>query len=337
MRYNFTKDSEKQGEESISVALTKKRKLDLGPRIVCFLIALAIWVYMVNLNDTDVTGTVTLNVQVVGVEELKEDANMLIYGMDKSAVTINVKGTQRDLMKYAEADYKATVNVSGIEAPGKHTLPIEVKTPTGSSITVESGEIGSVTLFSDISLTKSVPLEVIRGDMITVPTYTYEITKDADFIELTGPASMLEKIETVQYTVNGEFYSSKNFSGFALEFCDKNHDVISFESGAVTYSTAHTTILVSVRASKRIDVVVKVEGIGTDLIPMPELTYVTIHGDPTVLTQVSEYVVELSEAYVGRDATITITNDGMPEGITVENDGATFNVRFTQAPDQPTE
>ena len=42
--YEFMKDPDKEGSEAVSVEHTRKRKHDIGPKIVCLLIAIIIWV-----------------------------------------------------------------------------------------------------------------------------------------------------------------------------------------------------------------------------------------------------------------------------------------------------
>lgn len=330
-QYDFRKDHEKQGDEAISVEHISKRKLDILPRILCLIIAAFIWIYMVNLNDTDITSTLTLKINVVGADELRADDNMLIYGMDKSTVTITVKGSNRDLRKYTEADYSATVDVSEIKEEGRHTLAVNIKTPVGSSITVTESDAPSINLYADHSIMKSVRFEVLRGNMTTITTYAYEIEQSAYFVDISGPRSMVEIIESAQYHIEGEFYNSKSFSGFNLLFCDKNGDYVSFEEGAVMYSTADVTVKVNVTAQKSIPVVVKITGMGHDLVATPEIGYVNIYGDPMALTQVSEYNITLTEAILGRDPEVTLSSDNLPEGVTIENEGSSFKIFLQEA------
>jgi len=333
-RYNFTKDPERTGEDAISVGRTSRKRIDIVPRVICFIIALLIWIYMVNLNDTDVTATVTLQIDVVGTDVLRAEDNMLIYGIDKNTVTITVKGSNRDLKKYTEADYRATVDVSGLTNRGQHDLPIKIETPIDSSITVVSTEPSSVRLYSDYSLTKNVKFEVLRGNMTTVPTYVYSIEQSSDTIEITGPGSIVELIDSAKYRVEGEFYSSKSFSDFTLMFYDKNGDFVSTDSGTVAYSTSDVVVKVNVSTHKSIPIVVEVEGAGADLVPVPQRSYVTVHGDPTLIAQISEYKITLSEAVVGRVAEVTLTGDNLPEGITIEGEGDVITVQFESVLDE---
>lgn len=327
-QFDFRRDPEKDRGEGISVIHAPKRKLDIIPRLVCLVIATFIWIYMVNLNDTDVTTTMTLKVNVLGVEELRADDNMMIYGMDRDTVTITVQGSNRDLRKYSEADYYATVDVSEINKEGKHTLPVDVKTPAGSSISVIESDMQSINLYADYNVKKSVRFEVLKGNMVMYTMFSYGIEQSAYYIDVSGPRSMVDIIESAQYHIEGEFATSKSFSGFALEFCDKNGDYVSFDDSVLSYSTADVTVKVNVTAQNTIPVVVKITGIGHDLIPHPEIKEVVVYGDPVILDQVKEYTVTLTDAIVGRNPDVTISSDNLPEGVRVEGEGESFTISF---------
>ena len=52
-QYDFVSDVDESGKENVSVAhAPKRKKIDIAPMIICFFIALLIWIYMINLNDT---------------------------------------------------------------------------------------------------------------------------------------------------------------------------------------------------------------------------------------------------------------------------------------------
>lgn len=332
-QYDFVSDVDENGKESISVAFAPKRKkIDVVPMIICFFIALLIWIYMINLNDTGMTATMTIPVTIEGVDELRANENMMIYGVDKTDVVITVKGSNRDLKKYTKADYRASVNVSDIDESGRHSLPINIIVPDGSTVTVDIASPAAITLYTDISETKVVPFDYIRGNWITNPSYEYSIEKSTDYIEITGPKMILDTIEGAKFRLPDERYdNSRSFSGFQLSFNDKNGDYISYDNSAITYSTSSVFVKVNVTAQKMIPVVVRVLGAGSNLVAKPSSKVVFIKGDPLLLSQVEEYSINLLEASVGSTIEKTITSDDLPEGVTVENEGSSITITFEKA------
>ena len=77
----------------------------------------------------------------------------------------------------------------------------------------------------------------------------------------------------------------------------------------------------------------KVLGMGRDLVARCDRDYVTVSGDPTLVAQVSEYIVNLSEAVFGRDVEVTLSSDGLPEGVSVVGEGESIAIYFELPPE----
>lgn len=326
--FDFVKDPDKKGDKSVSVANKSKKKLDLIPWLICLFFAVGFWIYVSNLNDTDVTTTMNLEIQVVGVDALN-NSGMMMYGMDKNSVTVTVKGSNRDLKKYSESDYTATVDVSALSTAGKHSLPIAIKTPDGSSISTVSTEPAGVNLYADFIATKDLSLNVFEK-YVKISAYDYSIEKSSDFIQVRGPKSIVDKMSYAGFTIEGEISLSKSFSGFSIGFFDRNGDYIAFDPGMVTYSTNDITIKVNVTTQISVPVVIKVMGEGSSLVATPEKSHVILSGDPGLLSQITEYTITLSEAMAGRSVSVTLTGEGLPNGVSVEGEGSEMQISFAE-------
>ena len=326
--FDFVKDPDKKGDKAVSVGNKSKKKLDIVPWLICLLFAIGFWIYVSNLNDTDVTTTMNLEVHVVGVDALN-NSGMMMYGMDKNNVTVTVKGSNRDLKKYSESDYTATIDVSSLTTAGKHSLPISIKTPDGSSISTVSTEPASINLNADFIATKDLPLNVFEK-YVKITAYDYSIEKSTDYIQIKGPKSVVDRMSYAGYTIEGEISLSKSFSGFSIGFFDRNGDYIAFDPGTMTYSTNDITIKVNVTTQISVPVVIKVMGEGSSLVATPERSHVMLKGDPGLLSQITEYTITLSEAMAGRSVSVTLTGEGLPNGVSVEGEGSEMQIRFAE-------
>lgn len=325
-QFDFMRNPDKEGEDAVFVGNKPKRRLDLLPLILCFFIAIVIWIYMVNMNDNDVTATITMPIKIEGDIDLQKDKNLMVYGFDKDSVTVTVKGTNRDLKKYTDTDYTAVVDVSGVSESGRHTLPVLIKTPEGSSITLVGNEQINVNLYSDEMLVKNVAFEAIWGDIVTVSTYNYSLELSHNSVEIAGPRSLVEIIAKAQYKVDGELFSSKSFSGFEIKFYDSNGNAVDFEKNIMSYSTNDMTVLAKVTHHKEVPLLIKVLGSGSDLSAFTSVEKVNVIGDPMVLAGVTDYTVILDEAVEG-SITIPFTNDWLPAGAELQETGD-FTVDF---------
>ena len=325
---DFIRERNENGEEVITVANHSKYKLDLWPRLICLLLALIFWLYVVNINDTDVTATITVRLDISGMDDLAHRTGLLVYGVQKTEITLVVKGSNRDIKKYSSEDYSAFLDVSSINSSGKHTVEVKPNMPVGSSLSVVSIEPQNITLYADESVSKVVPLNVITGNITTVSAYEYSITKSADNIQISGPKSIVDNISSALYRLEGEFYSSKSFTGFSVDFLDSNGDYVMHDNSGITYSTADITVRMNVIAQKSVPVTVEVSGSGSKLEYTLSQNYVSILGDPNALAQISEYSIHLSDAVAGRTVSHILSSESLPDNVELEHDGETITIYF---------
>ena len=217
-QYDFMKDSDDNSSDSITVEHARKRKLNLFPRIVCLLIALVIWIYMVNINDNDMTETVTLKIELTGIDTL-EDAGMMVYGLGERTVTVTVKGTNRDLKQFDENDYKATVEVSGLTEAKTNNLPVSIELPKNTSLVLD-GAPGNVLVYSDFKETKTI--NTIQVDLLTDTDGKFVADPNFDSVVISGPRSIVEKIVGVELKIDSnlsEGLAVEKFSG--IKYVDR--------------------------------------------------------------------------------------------------------------------
>lgn len=334
-KYEFMKDVDENGNVSITVSNKPKRKLDLIPRLLCLLVALVIWLWMVNFNDTDITETMVLKIQISGIEKLEENG-MMIYGLDKKEITVTIKGSNRDLKKYDENEYKVTVDVSAIDDAGQHTLPLSVSTPQGSSLTIAESEPLNVSFQTDFIEEKTIPLEVMVTNGIQdigMIKYSYEHSftdPETDEVTIKGPRATVGLIESARFNVDGSFAltaDAKAFSNFSLMFLDGNLNQVNTDGVDIDYSTENIEVNVNAIAHKNIHVIVTVTGEGSDLVPKPSPDTIEVWGTPSQIMTIHEYNITLEKAEIGKTATHMLTNKELPDGISVK-ENVVINISF---------
>ena len=220
-QYDFRRNSDGTTGE-ITVEHTPKRKLDLLPRIICLLAAIGIWIFMVNMNDPNATETMTLKLSIVGDLVAEDGTPLTVLGMDKTEVTIQVKGTNRDLKSHTAGDYRAVVDVSGVKKSGEITIPVKITTPANSTIKLDTQDVVDVTVTVDLVAEKEITLDVkFAEDSLPVEGLEYEIGVDVDGVDLTtignkikikGPKSVVDHITSATYTVVHGEQSNKYFA-----------------------------------------------------------------------------------------------------------------------------
>ena len=329
---DFIKDVD---SDEIIITDVKKRKLDIVPRIICLVFAIIVWIYFVNINDSSVTATFKVKLDVTGTDTLKNNSGQMLYGLETQEITITVKGTNRDLKKYSQTDYGATIDVGSVSSSGKHSMEIVPVLPDGSaiSLSVVAVEPQNITFYTDVEITKTVNFEAVKGGEVTTP-YHLEVMQNRTTIDITGPKSVIERIELARYSISGgDYHTSTKFSGFKLDFYDVNNDSISYDDKTVSYSTDNTIVELAITTQSTVGIEVFIDGkLASDAIALTPKE-VTIIGDPTVIlsdaVKSSKVRIDVTQSDVDRGRVIKrITSDMLPKGVMLKEDYIDVEIVF---------
>ncbi|MGM9644454.1 MAG: YbbR-like domain-containing protein [Eubacteriales bacterium] len=336
-QHEFMKDTDENGNESISVSYKPRRRFNLFAFLVCFVIASIIWLWMVNINDTDMTETMVLKIEYVGLGVLEED-EMMIYGMDKNEITVTLRGSNRDIRKHDPEEYKAVVDVTAIKDTGQYTLPLTVKIPEDVNVTVDSAPL-NISLTADKIAQKDINFSVMVSNVQDGGpiTYSFESTQRVDDIEIDkihikGPKQVIDLISYARFNVNGNFVLSQDemdFSGFPLVFLDKNLNEIVNINDIVEYSTEEIDVHVEATAYKNIPLRIDV---APGVVYKSSTDTISIWGVPSVVRAINEYPIDKTDARPGTTSTIELTTDSFDDGVFV-NDVIKVIISFEEITD----
>ena len=320
---DFIKDSD---SNEIIISDVKKRKLDIVPRLICLAFAIIVWIYFVNINDSSITATFKVKLDVSGTDTLKNNSGQVMYGLETQEVTITVKGTNRDLKKYSQTDYSASIDVGSITSSGKHSMEIVPVLPGGSSLSlsVVSVEPQNITFYTDLEETKEIRFEAIKAGEVTTP-YQLDVKMNKTAIEITGPKSILDKIETAKYSISGgDYHTTTKFSGFKLNFYDVNNDSVAYDDKVISYSTDNIIVELAVTTQSTMGIQLYVDGepIGSNIAyTCNEMIHIV--GDPTVI--LSDFIknskvrIDVTEEDIkSGKVTKRITSEDLPVGVTLD-------------------
>ncbi len=341
---DFQKERDEKGRESVVIGRQRNRRIDLFPRLLCLLFAITIWIYCVNMNESDVTATFSVKLNVIGAESMSDGMSM--YSMSNvPEVKITVKGTNRDINKYSASDYAAYIDVSQIDSVGWSTIKIITTAPENSSLTILSTDIDAVSVYADVATEAVVPLEIKQGNITHNANYevSHELEDGVKSITIKGPKTLVDEITRVEHVIEGEFNKSKTISGFSLNFYNKNGEPIVINNSSemspnsISYDTSNMKIHVSVKAP----VVLKIKAIGNfaNYIYTVDPVTTNVIGDPEMLNALSDYIIDMGDKGVGdHEVIITAEQLGYPEGVKLEAGEIAVTVHITEsvATTQPT-
>lgn len=201
-----------------SYVVKNNRKLNIIAFVVCLLLAFFIWVYVMNVENSDYTKTFSVDVSVRGEDALYEATSLNVFGKPSAPVNITVQGIKADVEKYAPEDFIAYIDVSAIDKVGLASLIIVVETPS-AAINVISVDPAAANIYIDYEATASIKL-------IPVSSSDSDLTFEAstDHIGISGAKAYVDKVAYATLTAHNTSVSDGNDSASPTDvrFYDAN-------------------------------------------------------------------------------------------------------------------
>lgn len=230
---DFMKDPDKSGDESIVISDSPKFKLHIWSFLVCALLALIVWLYVVDTNySTVVQKSIMAKVSVVGADQIEENEEFgITYNL--SEILVTVQGAKRDFEKYGDMDLKLILDVSEIDEVGEHTIPLKAEFPSGLSI---SGDCPAVKVYAYEIMTTTVKLSY---NIVSNEKFKYECDPASTTeIVISGPKDIIEKVDYAMFTLSGALETDRVYTkGVSLDYITNDASTLSLEEAAmVSYS-----------------------------------------------------------------------------------------------------
>ncbi|HHT54090.1 MAG TPA: hypothetical protein GX011_04040 [Clostridiales bacterium] len=306
------------------------RNMGKGDRwafVVCLLIALSVWLYVMSTDDTSYEHTLSyVVVDLEGMEMLSQAEMSVISGFD-NVVSITLRGKRADIGGLTAEEVNAYVDLSEIVDTGRHSLPVKVDLPGYS--TLVSIEPSHVSVNIDTNGVKDVEVRV-KMDYVTDASYIVgDFVPNHNTVIVTGPQSVLDKIEYAAVSFSpGVITTSLNLSG-TLKFYDEYDRIVDNPYLKCNVSTVNVSVTVTMRKNVTLTVTFE-SGISSNYHVEIKPAEITLLGDPKILGEIDEisvYTISISEGSVGVPILRHISSlDNLPEGVVWENAHEGINI-----------
>ena len=287
-------------------------------RIFCFLLALGIWIYVVNVTTQEYEKTFSLiDITVEGAEEMHEQNNMSVVNLEESKVSITVKGLRSDISKLSESDFSAYIDVSKLNETGKHKLEVSVDLPDTVSLVSKYPETVTILVDENIEREFEIDIDVTEYSMDTI----YEMgvpTSDIATVHVTGPSNVIDRIKSVKAFINLGTVMTSSVIRTEIVLLDNAGN--SIDTTYLTLDNTSVTVVVPVTMLKTIKLECEyLPGVDSSRYSSVKITPSTIKvkGDPKVLNEldrISIYALNGSDNVV---ASVDFKNILLPTGVEV--------------------
>ena len=296
-------------------------------RIFCFLLALGIWIYVVNITTQEYEKTFSLiDITVEGVEEMQEQNNMSVVNLEESKVSITVKGLRSDVSKLSERDFSAYIDVSKLNETGKHKLEVSVDLPDTVSLVSKYPETVTISVDENIEREFVIDIDVKEYSMDTI----YEMgvpTSDIDTVHVAGPSNVIDRIKSAKAFINLGTVMTSSVIRTEIVLVDNAGN--SIDTTYLTLDNTSVTVVVPVTMEKTVKLECEyLPGVDPQRYSSVKVTpsALRVKGDPKVLNELDKLIVYALNGSEDLAVVVDFKSILLPGGVQVLNSPASILV-----------
>ena len=317
--------------------MTKNKIYSVALSIV---VAFGLWLYVVtNVSQEDDMTFYNVPVVMEGEAVLTEQ-NLMITRRSVQTISVNLSGKRSDLNKITSGNLTAKVNLSKIEAPGESVpLPYILSYPDNVSpndFTEEFRNPAYIYVDVDIRRTKEVPVRV-KWTGNRSEDYIYDTENavlDYPSITVVGPASVADRIDHAQITIDLTEQVKSISDSFRYTLCDADGEPVDAET--ITTNVEEIRLDLPIQRIREVKLVADViyggganaQNTTVDIEPKS----IRLSGSDAVLAEIGDVLtvasINLADLDRSQDFQYTLN---LPEGVTNQTgvSEVTVSVKFS--------
>ncbi|MBQ7715862.1 MAG: hypothetical protein IJT70_08365 [Clostridia bacterium] len=287
-----------------------KRKLNIIPKIVCLVLAVIIWYYVMQVDNPDYKQTFTgIKVNLVNTDELTNRGLSIFTGTSYNA-DITVSGKKSVINNYTSDDITVNADVfKNYKSAGMQVVELDVTLPNGLTLVDQDN---SISVFVDEKMSAKIPVTVDQRTGATTSADYETGTLIPEFAEVTvkGPKTIVENIDHA--TVRADFSSfglleSTVTTEGTVSLFNADGDELSSAYITLDYPTMKVTYPISLTKQVKLGVTFKYgyfndSNVSVEIDPAE----VTVKGDATAVKNLDVInIAVIDEKQIEKDKTLT--------------------------------
>lgn len=222
--------------------MNNNRKLtaNIPLKIMSILVGILVWLLVVNVDNPIKTRTIIIpgeNVEVINKAYVDSDNKMVMQDDNPDPVRVSVNAERKTLARLTASDISVVADLQ--QAGNLDTKPVMVPI-TASCSSVSADNIKVTPQYLEVRLEEKASQDfLVNANYGTsTPGKGYEVgaqTASPEKVRITGPKSLINKIDKVNATVNVDGKTKDVTEDVNLQIIDKNQD--SLTDGKMAYLT----------------------------------------------------------------------------------------------------
>ena len=281
----------------------KKVMNNFGLKILAVLFAVVLWIVVVNIDDPSNSKPYTTSVSLENKSYITSMGKWADYLDGKNTITFSVYAKRSVHNTLTNANFTATADAQKIEydeKTGTYRVPVVVTCNRNSS---------------SINITKQFPIKTNTTGTVAsgCALGDVEIT-DANVMKVSGPASVVNQIDTVVATINVDGMSTDITDRVTPVFYDAQGEVV--DTTKLTLSVSTVNISAQILNTKDVELEFLTTGTPADGYQAGNITYTPqkerIKGEAAILNTINkitipEEVLDLTDASSDIEKTVDIS------------------------------
>lgn len=263
-------------------------------KVVSFVLAIVLWFYVILVVDPSVTITVEdIPITYDNMSSLTDNGLTLIKEYNVF-LELEIKGSRKKIVNIDSESVDAYVDLGSITKPGSYSLPVRIANISYEYEEITAKDPHSITVRVDriVSVEKTVKIRVAGN--VAEGYYAEPYTNSPEIVTLTGAESLVNKVKSVEATLNYSNRSADINEKVNLYFVDAKGNIIPNDDSIydnVELDVEKVNISCAVLKTKKVPVKLDfedVENYRTSVTPIN----VIIMGEADVLKEITEIMTE---------------------------------------------
>lgn len=269
--------------------MKKKLTKNLGLKILSFLIAIVVWIIIVNIEDPLITKKFT-DIEVTPINENAITTINQVYTiLEGDRVDISVSGKKSMVEKLRESDLKAYADLSALSKVSATEIVPTCTKYSEDDVTLTLGKVKMMKVSLEDLESRQFQVEVVTSGEVAKGYHIDNKSTSPNLITVSGAKSEVNQIERVVVTVDVTGRTSSFEQEVKPKVYDKHGDLM--DSSKLTFSVERFQVTIDLVKTKEVILMIQVKGEPKDGYEVGEINYepktVTVAGEQSALDDMS--------------------------------------------------
>ncbi len=227
--------------------------------VISLIASLFIWVYITGTQEEIITQSFNnVEVMLIGEDTLQATRGYVVTNVSAETVSVKISGTRGNIGTLSASDVKAVIDVSLTSSTGTLTQYYTLTYPDNvneDAVSLVSSNPQTISFDVTKMSSKSVPVEAKFVGSTAENYIAGEVEFEPKTIKVSGPESMLEKIDHIYAEMGGDDLTMTRTAEIPIVLIDKDGNTM--ESEGLEFDVPTVTVTIPISMMKEVPLYVQ--------------------------------------------------------------------------------